>query len=112
MTAVAHVSYMGGGIFLRDRGPGDRQTIIDYVARLTRSKARVQILLENQRWLVHVDDHAQCARCNVLTSAACREANCDAEAYCLRCAMTGPLARPALHRRSRRRHLTLALARA
>ena len=112
MTAVAHVSYIGGGIFLRDHGPGDRRTIIDYVARLLRSKTKVQILLESQRWLVHASERVRCRRCDVVSNVGCREASREADAFCLQCALTGPAARPALQSRPARRHLTLALARA
>lgn len=112
MTAVAHVSYLGGGIFLRDHGPGDRRTIIAYVARLMRSKSKVQILLESQRWLVQADDHTGCAHCGTVSNVGCREANCDAEVYCLHCALAGPVARPTRQTRPAQRHLALALARA
>ncbi len=112
MTAVAHVSYLGGGIFLRDHGPGDRQTIIAYVARLIRSKAKVQILLESQRWLIQAGEHVRCTHCAVVSNAGCREASREAEAYCLHCALTAPAARRAVRSRSAPRHLTLALAQA
>ncbi len=112
MTAVAHVSYIGGGIFLRDHGPGDRRTIIDYVARLMHSKAKVQILLESQRWLVQAGEHVRCTRCDVVSNVGCREASSEHDAFCLRCAMTAPAVRPAVRSRPVRHHLTLALARA
>ncbi len=111
MTAVAHVSYIGGGIFLRDHGPGDRQTIIDYVGRLVRSKAKVQILLESQRWLIQAGEHVRCTHCTVASNVGCREASRETDAFCLHCALTGPVARPAVRSQPARQHLTLALAR-
>jgi hypothetical protein len=110
MAAVAHVSYPGGGVFLPDHGPGNRHTIMEYVERLVRSKHRVQILLDNQRWLVQPSEQASCAACDLATKTACREANKDGELYCLRCALgaAGPAVRP----RATSRHLTLALAQA
>ncbi len=111
MTAVAHVSYLGGGIFFRDHGPGDRQTLIDHVARLLRSKAKVQVLLEHQRWLVQGGEHVRCTRCDVVSNVGCREASCEHEPFCLHCALAVPSARPTLQSRPARRHLTLALAR-
>jgi hypothetical protein len=108
MAAVAHVSYLGGGIFLPDHGPGDRHTIIEYVGRLLRAKQKVQVLLDNQRWLVQLGEHVCCARCGLTTDISCREANDDGEPCCLRCALSP--ARPEMPARVTPQHLTLALA--
>jgi hypothetical protein len=110
MAAVAHVSYLGGGIFLPDHDPGDRRTIIEYVERLVSSKHKVQILLDNQRWLVQSGEHACCAGCDLATKTACREADKGGEFYCLRCALSP--ARPEMRPRDTPRHLTLAFAQA
>ena len=110
MAAVVHVSYLGGGIFLPDDGPGDRHTIMDYVERLVSSKQTVQILLDNQRWLVQPGQNACCASCDVVTKTACREASDGGELYCLRCALSP--ARPKMPPRVTPQHLTLALAQA
>ena len=110
MASVAHVSYPGGGIFLPDHGPNDRHTIMEYVERLVSSKHKVQILLDNQRWLVQSGEHACCASCDLATKTACREANRDGAAYCLRCALSS--AGPGMRPREAPRHLTLALAKA
>jgi hypothetical protein len=83
---------------------------VEYVERLVHSKHKVQILLDNQRWLVWSGEHACCASCDLATKTACHEANRDGELYCLRCALSsaGPEIRP----RETSRHLTLALAQA
>lgn len=109
MTPVAHVSYLGGGIFLPDHGPGNRHTIIEYVNRLLRSKQKVQILLDNQRWLAQTAGHVCCAACDLATTTACREATKDGETYCLPCALSRP-ARPEPRARVAPRHLTLTFA--
>ena len=106
MTPVAHVSYLGGGIFLPDHGPGNRHTIIEYVTRLIRSKKKVQILLDNERWLVQSGRHVCCAGCQLATDTSCREATNEAEIYCLRCALALP-ARFDTGSRGAPRHLTL-----
>ena len=111
MTGVAHVSFHGGGIFLPDHGPGDRQTIVDYVARLTHSQPAVQILLENQRWMAQSDDHICCDRCGCATNVSCRESSNEAESYCLRCALAGYVLRPArAARMGAAQHLAFASA--
>ena len=110
MAAVAHVSYPGGGVFLPDHGPGDRHTIMEYVERLVNSKQKVQVLLDNQRWLVQSSEQASCAACDLATKTVCREANEDGELYCLRCALSP--ARPEMRPRGTTRHLTLAFAEA
>jgi hypothetical protein len=110
MAAVAHVSYPGGGVFLPDNGPGDRRTIMEYVERLVSSKQKVQILLDNRRWLVQSSEHACCAACDLATKAACREATDGGECYCLRCALSA--ARPEVRAHAASRHLTLAFAQA
>jgi hypothetical protein len=108
MAAVAHVSYPGGGVFLPDHGPGDRHTIMEYVERLVSSKQKVQILLEDQRWLVQPSEHACCASCDLATKTACREANEDGDLYCLRCALNAT--RTGMRARVTAQHLTLAFA--
>ncbi len=112
MTAVAHISYVGGGMFLPDHGPGDRHTIIEYVIRLIRSKQKVQVLLENQRWLVHSGALVRCANCDLLTSTGCHEATKDHERYCLNCALGYTSSPERLRVTPRERHLTLTFARA
>ncbi len=108
MAAVAHVSYLGGGIFLPDNGPGDRHTIIEYVGRLLSSKQKVQILLDNQRWLAQSGEHVCCARCALVSKTSCREASAEGELYCLRCALSPARSETRLASQ----HLTLALAQA
>lgn len=113
MASVAHVSFVGGGIFLPDHGPSDRRTLIDYVERLAGSKPKVQILLENQRWLVQPCNYACCACCGYACNVSCREASNETDAFCLKCA----LGRHSTRRKKTAealapRHLTLSSARA
>jgi hypothetical protein len=108
MAAVAHVSYLGGGVFLPDHGPGDRHTIMEYVERLASSKREVQILLDNQRWLVHSGEHTCCAGCDLATQTTCRDADNGGRCYCLRCALSA--ARRQEQDDPAAPHLTLAFA--
>jgi hypothetical protein len=70
---------------------------MEYVERLVSSKQTVQILLDDQRWLVQSGEHACCASCDLATKTACREASNDGELYCLRCALSP--ARPEMRSR-------------
>jgi hypothetical protein len=108
MAAVAHISFRGGGVFLPDHGAGDRHIIVEYVERLVSSKQRVQVLLDDQRWLVQSSEHVSCSVCALATKTACREANADGKPYCLRCALS--TARREMRCRHTAQHLTLALA--
>jgi hypothetical protein len=83
---------------------------MEYVERLVSSKQKVQILLDNQRWLVQSGEHACCAGCDLATKTVCREASGDGALYCLRCALSP--AQPEVRPRVTPRHLTLALAQA
>ena len=51
---IAHISFPGGGTFLPARSPYDREMLIEHVAHRVRAKGRVQVLLNEQRWLVDV----------------------------------------------------------
>ncbi len=95
---IAHVSFPGGGLFVPARSAYDRQLLLDHVLDRVHSKRHVQVLVDDQRWLVH-DLEDGC-----LTSAACcccgAESTCIAVKggglpYCIRCAFAdGAVARP------------------
>ncbi|MBP1685828.1 MAG: hypothetical protein H6Q33_1971 [Deltaproteobacteria bacterium] len=88
MADVVHVSYAGGGIFLPDEGPADRQYLVDYVAHLLHAKPKVQILRREQRWMAErCKTYCCCASCGRAYKAVCRETANDADPYCLRCAL-------------------------
>jgi len=88
MTDVVHLSFVGGGIFLPNDGPADRQDLVDYVAHLLHSKPNVEILRADQRWMAErtVDCYG-CTRCGRASTTVCYETSNDAAAYCLRCAL-------------------------
>jgi hypothetical protein len=88
MADVVHVSFVGGGIFLPNEGPADRQYLVDYVSHLLHSKPKVQILRSNQRWMAErCGTYCCCAGCGRASKAVCREISNEADSYCLRCAL-------------------------
>lgn len=110
MTDVVHVSFTGGGIFLPNEGPADRQYLVDYVAHLLHAKPKVQILRREQRWMAERSGNYHCcACCGRATKAVCRDTGNETEAYCLRCALETE-ARPAAKAAEGRRPRHLALS--
>jgi hypothetical protein len=88
---IAHISFPGGGIFLPARNPYDRQTLMEYVDDNVRSKGQVQILVDDQRWLVRcvrVPAGAGCSGCGHALHCACYSAARAETAYCVKCAFT------------------------
>ena len=91
MTGVAHVSFVGGGMFVPVRTARDRESLVRSVADLIRTKGKVQVLLDGRRWLL--DPKASqwrihCEQCDRLVEMPCCEAG-TATPYCLHCALTG-----------------------
>ena len=73
-NGVAHVSFKGGGLCLPARSPYDRQVLVEEVKAHARTNGVVQILVDNERWLVHAQRgrmRVQCARCGDGTDSAC-----------------------------------------
>ena len=88
--AIAHVSFPGGGIFLPARSPYDRQMLVEHIADRVRSKGRVQVLLDEQRWMVHLNRGSAricCTSCGDAADSACYRASDNAIAYCITCAL-------------------------
>jgi hypothetical protein len=88
-NGIAHVSFRGGGLFLPARTPYDRQLLAEHVAARVRCSGQVQVLLEDQRWLVSRSSprgSARCGRCGVALIASCSAAAGD-DAWCLTCAL-------------------------
>lgn len=112
MTDVVHVSFRGGGIFLPNEGPVDRQYVMEYVAHILQSKPQVQVLHSDQRWLVErCGWSCSCAHCGRGSTAVCRRPSNKTDAYCLRCALETEPRRPRKGSNpTGLRHLTLALA--
>jgi len=88
LNGIAHISFHGGGIFMPARTPYDRQLVAEHVADRVRTKGRVQVLIDDQRWMVHVNNGAVgagCAGCGVaLRAASCCAVGNDS-VYCVRC---------------------------
>jgi len=86
---IAHLSYPGGGTFLPARNPYDRQLLAEHVADSVRIKGRVQVLVDNQRWVVQ-DSRGpfatSCAGCGLAADSACYSAARGRRPYCVKCA--------------------------
>jgi late competence protein required for DNA uptake (superfamily II DNA/RNA helicase) len=94
--AIAHVSFPGGGMFLPARSPYDRQILVEHIADRVRSKGHVQVLLDEQRWMVHLNRGAGrtcCSHCGDTGDSACYRTPEDGVAYCLTCAL-GTVSKP------------------
>ena len=103
--AIAHVSFPGGGMFLPARSPYDRQMLVEHIADRVRSKGRVQVLLDEQRWMVQLNRGAvriYCSSCGDAADSACYRPVDDGVPYCIPCAL-GPEsdAAPASHLQQR-----------
>ena len=87
---IAHVSFVGGGIFLPARSPYDRQVLAEHVNERVRAKGQVQVLMGDQLWMVHRSRNAAatcCARCGMAVTAACYFSGCGDVGYCIACAL-------------------------
>jgi hypothetical protein len=87
LNGIAHVSFLGGGIFLPARTPYDRQILLEHVADRVHVKGRVQVLMHDRRWLVqlnHGPSAMHCTSCNAPMDSVCVVDNGDLP-YCLRC---------------------------
>jgi hypothetical protein len=86
---IAHVSFSGGGAFLPARDPYDRQTLVDHVRQRMRATGQVQVLVDDDRWMVRPalpSMRMSCARCGHALTAACYSSSRGAVAHCLSCA--------------------------
>ncbi len=89
-SGVAHVSFLGGGLFLPARTPYDRQMLVEHVVERAQAKGRVQVLVDDRRWLVSLsrgDLAFRCARCGLFSDPACHCATVGSEVFCARCAL-------------------------
>ena len=88
-SGIAHVSFSGGGIFLPARTPYDRQMLVEHVVDRAHSRGQVQVLLGEQRWMVHAKRGALalcCSSCSNTVDAACYSSPQSSGALCVRCA--------------------------
>ena len=90
VKGVAHVSFVGGGNFLPARNPGDRRTLVAYVADRVQATGKVQVLVDGQRWLVEPRSTAAgaCAACRNAVDCPCFAGSNRESACCLRCALS------------------------
>jgi hypothetical protein len=97
-NGIAHVSFMGGGMFLPARSAWDRQLLIENVLRYVARHGQVQILVDAHRWLVQPDRAVvahRCGECGLIAQPLCRGAD-GGGTYCIQCALgrDDPLSAP------------------
>jgi hypothetical protein len=103
---IAHLSFRGGGFFLPARSPYDRQLLVEHVATRVRITGQVQVLLGDQRWLVHAARgtlKASCAVCGYAVDSACYSSSAGDAAHCVKCAFGDHTRRAPLYREPLRR---------
>ncbi len=89
-TGVAHVSFPGGCTFLPTRTPYQRQLLVEHVLQCVRVNGRVQVLVQDQRWMVYLHGDAStacCSRCGDSLGSAVYSAPDATETYCGECAL-------------------------
>lgn len=105
-NGIAHISFAGGGVFLPARTPYDRQVLIEYVNHYVGAGRQVQILVDDQRWLVH-PGHGQfacyCSWCGSALESACYSATDGKAGYCTKCALGGDAERVSVQQELYRR---------
>ena len=96
---IAHISYKGGGLCLPARSPYDRELLAEEVLRESHLHDMVQVLLDDDRWLVHRlsrRTRVYCVQCGRSTSSVCRSGARGAAQFCIGCAVGGQV--PAAHK--------------
>lgn len=106
MRGIAHVSFSGGGMFLPARSPYDRQVLAEHVMSRVRTKGQVQVLIDNQRWMVYQRRGVRgvcCSQCGRAVDSACYLISANGTLYCVTCAFRDlaqpTLAQPVMERR-------------
>ena len=94
---IALVSYRGGTFCLPARSPYDRDLLAEEVLRECHLHDTVQVLLNDERWLVRrlgQSRRVACAQCCRLTGATCHSAARGTASFCVGCAVghTAPVA--------------------
>lgn len=90
---IAHVSYRGGSLSLPARNAYDRQVLAAELFRDSDQHDTVQVLLDDDRWLVHRLGRPQrihCRACGAPTDRACRSDSGAAAPLCIGCAVGIP----------------------
>ncbi len=78
------------------RNPYDRQMLAEQVTVHARSKGLVQVLVDDDRWMVHTHvgaGGARCIQCDRWSTSLCYSEN-HKGAYCVRCAVGNTTQRP------------------
>jgi hypothetical protein len=94
-NGVAHISFVGGGLFLPARTPYDRELMIDYVAERVRSKGTIQVIVDERRWTVQRCARVRgrdCPSCGHQLNATCALAEGHDPIACMHCAFAAPTA--------------------
>ncbi len=87
---IAHISFRGGGLFVPVRTPYDRQLLVEQVLERAQTKGEVQVLVDNQRWMVQSRGGAlpaRCSRCGSRCHSVCYSAAIRDAAICVDCAL-------------------------
>jgi hypothetical protein len=90
---IAHVSFPGGSTFLPARNPYDRQMLLEHIVARTHAEKRVQLLVDDLRWMVHLrrgPATAHCSACNCVLNSTCYSTDEHGAAHCLGCAIGDP----------------------
>ena len=89
-SGVAHVSYKGGSVFLPAHNPYDRELIAEEVWRDSKLHGAVQILLNDDRWLVRRQRQTRiaCAGCGRRSGASCYSGSRGDAPFCITCALS------------------------
>jgi hydroxyethylthiazole kinase-like sugar kinase family protein len=86
---IAHVSFGGGGIVLPARSPYERQLLAEHVQSRVRANGEVQVVIDDQRWMVRRRPRsglAECSQCGCAVNSACYLGAGTGTPYCLACA--------------------------
>ncbi len=87
---IAHISFRGGGLFVPVRTPYDRQMLVEQVVERAQTKGEVQVLVDNQRWMVQSRGGTLpecCPRCGSRCHSVCYSAAINHAAICVDCAL-------------------------
>ena len=86
---IAHVSFVGGGLFIPARSPYDREVLVEHILDRVRMKGNVQVLVDNRRWLVNLLEArcaTGCSSCGSNMTSVCSDTAVDGVVYCVPCA--------------------------
>ena len=91
---IAHVSYRGGSLFLPAHSEYERELVVEEVLRESHLHGTVQVLLDDDRWLVRRLGRRRrvvCVGCGKTTGSACQSGSRGDAPFCVGCAVAGDL---------------------